>query len=251
IRLSADTRHRLDELTAALDRILDDTEARADLGRPRLPSDRVFTMSGFGTVVTGTLVDGSIGVGDDLELVPSGHRVRIRGLQQHNHQVDAASPGSRVAANLTGADRNEIRRGDVLARPDTLPATRRVDARVRVLADSPRPLRHGADLTLHTGTVEVGARAIVLGGDVIDAGSEGWVQLYLEAPTAAASGDRFILRLPSPSTSSRRNASPGGSGRPSTGTPSPSALAKSSARITPPIRCAPACRARSCEAVWE
>jgi len=126
--------------------------------------------------------------------------VRIRGLQQHNHQVDVASPGSRVAANLTGADRNEITRGDVLARPDTLPATRRVDARVRVLADSPRPLRHGAELTLHTGTVEVGSRAIVLEGDAIAAGSEGWVQLYLDAPIAAAAGDRFILRLPSPST---------------------------------------------------
>ena len=137
-------------------------------------------MSGFGTVVTGTLVDGSLSVGDELELVPGGRRVRIRGLQQHNRQVDVASPGSRVAANLTGADRNEIRRGDVLARPDTLPATRRVDARVRVLADSPRPLRHGAELTLHTGTVEVGSRAIVLEGDAIDAGSEGWVQLYLE-----------------------------------------------------------------------
>src|SRR5690242_18746111 len=83
---------------------LDDPEARADVGRPRLPIDRVFTMSGFGTVVTGTLVDGSIGVGDELELVPSGRRVRIRGLQQHNRQVDVASPGSRVAANLSGAD---------------------------------------------------------------------------------------------------------------------------------------------------
>jgi selenocysteine-specific elongation factor len=135
-----------------------------------------------------------------VELVPGGRRVRIRGLQQHSRPVEVASPGSRVAANITGAERNEIRRGDVLARPGTLPATRRVDVRVRVLADSPRPLRHGAELTLHTGTVEVGCRAIVLEGDAIDADSEGWVQLYLEAPIAAASGDRFILRLPSPST---------------------------------------------------
>ena len=200
IAVSAVTGQGLDDLKVALDRVLDDTEARTDVGRPRLPIDRVFTMSGFGTVVTGTLVDGSIGVGDELELVPSGRRVRIRGLQQYNRQVEVASPGSRVAANLSGADRNEISRGDVLARPDTLPVTRRVDARVRVLADSPRPLRHGADLTLHTGTVEVASRAIVLEGDAINAGSEGWVQLYLEAPIAAASGDRFILRLPSPST---------------------------------------------------
>ena len=97
--MSAVTGQGLDELKGGLDRVLDDTEARADLGRPRLPIDRVFTMSGFGTVVTGTLVDGSIGVGDDLELVPSGHRVRIRGLQQHNNQVEVASPGSRVASS--------------------------------------------------------------------------------------------------------------------------------------------------------
>src|SRR5439155_1349505 len=217
IGVSAVTGQGLDELKGGLDRVLDDTEARADLGRPRLPIDRVFTMSGFGTVVTGTLVDGSIGVGDDLELVPSGHRVRIRGLQQHNNQVEVASPGSRVAANLTGADRNEIRRGDVLARPDMLPATRRVDARVRVLADSPRPLRHGAELTMHTGTVEVGSRAIVLEGDAIAAGSEGWVQLYLEAPIAAAAGDRFILRLPSPSAAVGHAAR--GAAKPSGGRP--------------------------------
>ena len=200
IAVSAVTGEGLDDLKAALDRMLDDNAARADLGRPRLPIDRVFTMSGFGTVVTGTLVDGSISVGDELELVPGGRHVRIRGLQQHNRQVGVASPGSRVAANLTGAERNEMTRGDVLARSGTLATTRRVDARVRVVADSPRRLRHGAELTLHAGTAETGCRAIVLEGDAIDAGSEGWVQLYLEAPIAAASGDRFILRLPSPST---------------------------------------------------
>ncbi|HEV2216584.1 MAG TPA: selenocysteine-specific translation elongation factor [Candidatus Dormibacteraeota bacterium] len=200
VAVSAVTGSGLDELRTVLDRVLDDTEARADLGRPRLPIDRVFTMSGFGTVVTGTLVDGSISVGDELELVPGERRVRIRGLQQHNREVDVALPGSRVAANLTGAERNEIGRGDVLARPGTLPTTRRVDARVRVLVDAARPLRHGAELTLHTGTAETGCRVIVLDGDSIDAGSEGWVQLYLDAPIAAASGDRFILRVPSPST---------------------------------------------------
>src|SRR5207249_2322938 len=110
VPVSALTGAGLPELTAALDGLLEEAEPRRDSGRPRLPIDRVFTMSGFGTVVTGTLVDGSIGVADDLELVPSGRRVRIRGLQQHNRQVDVASPGSRVAANLTGADRGEIRR---------------------------------------------------------------------------------------------------------------------------------------------
>ncbi|HET7467771.1 MAG TPA: selenocysteine-specific translation elongation factor [Candidatus Dormibacteraeota bacterium] len=199
VPVSAPAGQGLDELQAELDRILDDAEARSDIGRPRLPIDRVFTLSGFGTVVTGTLVDGTVAAGDELELVPGGRRVRVRGLQQHNRSVEVASPGSRVAANITGAERSEIKRGDVLARPGTLPTTRRVDARVRVLADAPRPLRHGAELTLHTGTVEVGARAIVLEGDAIEAGKEGWVQLYLDTPIAAAAGDRFILRVPSPS----------------------------------------------------
>jgi selenocysteine-specific elongation factor len=200
VPVSAVTGQGLDELKAALDAALDESDARADLGRPRLPIDRVFTMSGFGTVVTGTLVDGSLHAGDELELVPGGRRVRVRGLQQHNRTVEVASPGGRVAANITGADRHEIKRGDVLAPPRTLTATRRVDARVRVLPDAPRALRHGAELTLHTGTVEMGCRAIVLEGDAIAVGSEGWVQLYLEAPIAALAGDRFILRLPSPST---------------------------------------------------
>ena len=200
VAVSAVSGAGLDDLKAALDATLDATEARADLARPRLPIDRVFTISGFGTVVTGTLVDGTISVGDYLEVVPGGRRVHVRGLQQHNRQVDAASPGSRVAANLTGADRHELQRGDVLARPDTLASTRRVDARVRVVGDAPRALRHGAELTLHTGTAEVACRAIVLERDAIEPGAQGWVQLYLQVPIAASAGDRFVLRLPSPST---------------------------------------------------
>ena len=199
VPVSAVERRGLDELTAALDAVLAEAEPRSDLGRPRLPIDRAFTMSGFGTVVTGTLVDGSLSVGQELEVVPGGRVVRIRGLQQHNRKVEVAPPGSRVAVNIAGAEKHEVERGDVLAPRGSLPATRRVDARVRVLAGAARPLRHGAELTLHTGAVEVGARAIVLEGDSIAAGAEGWVQLYLERPAAVAAGDRFVLRVPSPS----------------------------------------------------
>jgi selenocysteine-specific elongation factor len=156
-------------------------------------------MSGFGTVVTGTLVDGQLNVGDELEVIPQGRLVRVRGLQRHNSSVDNATPGSRVAANIIGVEKDEVARGDVLARPNTLPSTRRIDARVRVLASAPRPLRHGADLLLHTGTAEVGCRVIVLSGDAIEPGAEGWVQLYLERAIAAAAEDRFVLRVPSPS----------------------------------------------------
>jgi selenocysteine-specific elongation factor len=189
----------LEELKARLDRLLDATAAREDVGRPRLPVDRVFTISGFGTVVTGTLVDGSLKVGEELELQPSGRRVRLRGLEQHNRKVEVAESGSRAAANLGGVEKAEVKRGVVLARPGTMAATNRIDASVRVLADAPRALRHGAALLLHSGTAEVSCRAIVLGGDEIAPGERGWVQLYLQQPLAAAGGDRFVLRQPSPS----------------------------------------------------
>ena len=186
------------DLVAALDAIFDAAPSRPDLDRPRLPIDRVFTMSGFGTVVTGTLVDGSLTLGEELEVVPGGRMARVRGLQQHNRKVDTASPGSRVAANLTGVEKDQLARGDVLARPNTLHATRRVDATVRVLASTQQSLRHGAQLLLHTGTAEVGCRVMMLEADEIKAGGQGWVQLYLARPIAAAGQDRFILRVPSP-----------------------------------------------------
>lgn len=198
VPVSALTGAGLDDLKGELDRLLDQVEPRADLGRPRLPVDRVFTMSGFGTVVTGTLVDGVLRVGDSLEIVPRGSTARIRGLQQHNHKVAEATPGSRVAVNLIGVEKDEVDRGDVLALPGTLGAGRRIDARVRVLSAASTPLRHGSDMRLHTGTAEVQARVIVIDGDAIEPGHDGWVQLYLDRAIAAAAGDRFVLRIPSP-----------------------------------------------------
>jgi selenocysteine-specific elongation factor len=198
VPVSALTGQGLDQLRSSLDGLLASTAPRTDVHRPRLPIDRVFTIGGFGTVVTGTLVDGSLKVGEELEALPGGRRVRIRGLQQHNQKVDLAVPGSRVAANLAGIEKEELRRGHVLIRPGTLSATRRIDAEVSVLADAARPLRHGASLMLHSGTAEVAARAILLESDQIEPGGAGWVQLYLEEPIAGAAGDRFVLRLPSP-----------------------------------------------------
>jgi selenocysteine-specific elongation factor len=198
VPVSALTGQGLDALREKLDRLLDAGTDRPDLQRPRLPIDRVFTMAGFGTVVTGTLVDGSLKVGEELEALPGGRRVRIRGLQQHNRKVDVATPGSRVAANLVGVEKEDLRRGHVLVRPGMMTDSRRIDAEVAVLAGAVRPLRHGASLMLHSGTAEVAARAIVLDSDQIEPGGRGWVQLYLEEPIAAAAGDRFVLRLPSP-----------------------------------------------------
>ena len=197
--VSAVTGQGLEDLKLRLDAVLAATRAREDRKRPRLPIDRVFTISGFGTVVTGTLVDGSLKVGEEVELRPSDRRVRIRGLEQHNRRVEVAEPGSRVAANLVGVEKEDLHRGEVLARVGTMTATRRTDASVRVLRDSPRPLRHGAQVLLHTGTAEVSARAIVLAADEIGPGESGWIQLYMSRAVAVAAGDRFVLRLPTPS----------------------------------------------------
>jgi len=198
IAVSAVTGEGVEQLVRAIDSLLDGAQPRADVGRPRLPIDRVFTMSGFGTVVTGTLVDGTLRAGDAMELMPSGAAVRVRGLQRHNEKVDTVGPGSRVAANLAGVEKADVARGEVLAAPGTLHASHRVDARGRVVASSPQPVRHGSELLLHTGTADASCRVIVLDGDEIAPGAEGWAQLYLERPVAVAAGDRFVLRVPSP-----------------------------------------------------
>src|SRR5437868_4016728 len=200
VAVSSVTGEGLPELLAALDSLLERAEPRPEAGRPRLPIDRVFLMSGFGTVVTGTLVDGSIHVGDAMEVMPGGRHVRVRGLQRHNERADAVRPGNRVAANLAGVEKSEISRGDVLAAEGSVRTTRRVDAKLRVLASAPQAVRHGSHVLVHTGTADVAGRVIVLDGHEVGPGQEGWVQLYLERSIAAADHDRFVLRVPSPPT---------------------------------------------------
>jgi len=189
----------LDDLRAALDKELAATAPRPDLGRPRLPVDRSFAMSGFGTVVTGTLIGGALRQGAELAILPAGRRVRIRGLQQHNQPVDEARPGSRTAVNLSGLDHSEVRRGDVLALPGTVSASRRLDARLTVLSGAP-PLRHHQQLLMYHETAEVMIEVALLEGDELREGESGWVQLFATQPVAALDGDRFILRVPSPAS---------------------------------------------------
>ncbi len=199
VEVSAPARRGLDELVAGLDRALGAAPARRDTGRPRLPIDRAFTMPGFGTVVTGTLVDGSLAVGDEVEVQPGGLRGRIRGLQTHRRALDVASPGSRVAANLTGVERAALSRGMVLARPGTLAATGAVALRLDVLGAAGAPLAHGDEVMVHAGTAETVAHVVVLDGDEIAPGASGWAELRLAAPIAAVAGDRVVVRRPSPS----------------------------------------------------
>src|SRR2546425_9354287 len=197
VAVSSSTGAGLDELRTALDAELAKTAARPDVGRPRLPVDRSFAMAGFGTVVTGTLVGGALQQGSELALLPTGRRVRIRGLQQHNRPVEEARPGSRTAVNLSGLDHSEVRRGDVLALPGTLPASRRLDARLVVLPGV-QPLRHHQQLQMYHETSEVMIELNLLERDELRGGEAGWVQLFASQPVVALDGDRFILRVPSP-----------------------------------------------------
>ena len=198
VRVSARTGDGLDLLKTTLAGLLEGTPSRADLGRPRLPVDRVFTMAGFGTVVTGTLADGTLRVGDEIEILPSGQRGRVRGLQTHRQKEDQASPGSRTAVNISGLDVSQIQRGEVLTRPHQYQASQRLDVRFRLLRDVTSPFKHGTEIKVFIGTAEVVARAKVLGAEQILPGGEGFLQLELRGPVVAVRGDRYIVRRPSP-----------------------------------------------------
>jgi len=199
VRVSARTGEGLDTLVQELDRFLSTIEPRRDLGRPRLPVDRVFTIAGFGTVVTGTLMDGSLHLGQEVEILPQGLKARIRGLQTHKRKIETAVPGSRVAINLSGVSKDQLKRGDVVASPGWLKPTTLVDVQVRYLADAPRPLRHNQEVDFFCGAAEVPARVRLLGRDTLPPGETGWAQLRLQEPVALVRGDRYIIRLLSPS----------------------------------------------------
>ncbi|TMC75510.1 MAG: selenocysteine-specific translation elongation factor [Chloroflexi bacterium] len=198
IEVSATAKTGLTELVAALDAVLRTAPARRDLGRPRLAIDRAFTLTGFGTVVTGTLVDGVFAAGDEIEILPTGQRARVRGIQTHKRALELASPGSRVALNLSGVEKGELARGMVVVRPGTLASGSVVSARVEMLASASGALAHDESVKVHAGTAEVMARASLLEGPTLDAGGSGWVQLRLAEPLAVAVGDRFVIRRPSP-----------------------------------------------------
>lgn len=198
IPVSAKTRRGLDQLTRALERVLARVAEKSDRARPRLPIDRVFTISGFGTVVTGTLSDGQFRVGDEVEIAPRGLRTRIRGLQSHKEKIDTAQPGGRVAINLAGVATDEVARGDVVIHAGTYAPTTMIDAWVEWLESAPKPLAHSQELELFIFASQGLARVRLLETNMLAPGESGWVQLLLQQPILAAKGDRFILRYPSP-----------------------------------------------------
>ena len=197
--VSAVTGRGLGTLVEKLDGLLERVPAKRDLGKPRLPVDRVFVMPGFGTVVTGTLVDGGLEVGQEVEISPSGQKARIRGLQTHKQKLESSPPGGRVAVNLGGVSADELRRGDVLSLPGALESSRLIDARLRLLERAPRPLKHNVEVEFFSGPAQIMARVRLLSDEAIQPGEEGWVQFRLAEPLALLRGDRFVIRLPSPS----------------------------------------------------
>lgn len=199
VAVSARTGRGIDILLRTLDDVLNQVTPRSNIqGAARLSIDRAFAISGFGTVVTGTLADGTLRVGDEVEILPSGMRARVRGLQTHQRKVEAAYPGSRVAVNLAGVAHHEITRGDALVLPGALQATQVIDARLRVIGAAPRPLAQNDRLDLFVGAAETPCRVTLLDRDELAPGETGWVQIRLDHPIVAARGDRYIVRQPSP-----------------------------------------------------
>jgi selenocysteine-specific elongation factor len=198
VRVSAHTGAGLPLLIDRLTGLLDTLPPNLDYNHPRLAIDRVFTVGGFGTVITGTLLGGTLRVGDEIEIQPSGLRSRIRGLQSYKQPVEIAQPGSRVAVNLTGVEKAAVRRGQVLAYPRQMQPTTLVDVYFRHLAEASRPLKHNTEIKLFVGAAETTAYVRLLNDEQLPPGQTGWLQLRLEKPLALANGDRFIIRYPSP-----------------------------------------------------
>ncbi len=198
VRVSGTTGKGVADLIAEIDRLADTTQQRSSEGPFRLPIDRVFTMTGFGTIVTGTLVSGTLRVGDVVTVLPQGLQSRVRGLQVHGKKQELVEAGSRTAVNLVGVEVAELERGNVLVPPGYLQASTILDASVTVLPDSPKPLSNRTRVRLHIGTTESIGRAMILGSEEIVQGSKGIVQLRLEEPVVAARGDRFVIRFYSP-----------------------------------------------------
>ena len=196
VRTSATTGAGLDGLVATLDAALDATPEKRDLGRPRLPIDRAFTIRGFGAVVTGTLLDGSLEVGQEIEVQPSGLRGRIRGLQRHGGKVERLAPGSRAAVNVSGIRTEQLRRGMVLAARDVLTPAHALDVRLKATDLLTHPLAHDAGVTFLSATAESEARVRFLDRDELAPGETGWAQLVLETPVAVLARDSCVVRTP-------------------------------------------------------
>ncbi|KFO66663.1 hypothetical protein ER57_16080 [Smithella sp. SCADC] len=200
VPVSAIKQEGLTDLIKAIDTTVSKINEKTDDGIFRLPVDRVFTMKGFGTVVTGTLVSDHIKTGEEVEILPGDIAARIRGIQVHNQSVEDAWAGQRTAINLQGVEKSIIGRGNVLVRPKTVWPSQRLDVFVEFLASNSKSLKNKALVRLHTGTSEIIARITLLDKDELAPGQKAFAQLVLANKDVIVSGDRFVLRSYSPIT---------------------------------------------------
>jgi selenocysteine-specific elongation factor len=198
VPVSAKTGQGIDDLRRVLQTLVARVSPKQLEGKFRLPVDRVFTIRGFGTVVTGTLFSGTIRIEDRVEIYPKGIDAKVRGVQVHNASVSEAVAGQRTAINLQGIDKVELERGDVLGHPGEFAPTFMLDAVLQHLSDAPRPLRHRARVRLHLGTSEIMGRVVLLDREELAPGEAAYVQFRLEEPAIALPRDRFVIRSYSP-----------------------------------------------------
>jgi selenocysteine-specific elongation factor len=198
LRVSNPTGKGVEEVRDAILRLAQDVEPRDPEGIFRLPIDRVFAMTGFGTVITGTLVSGRVEVGSEVEILPKGARATLRGIQVHNQAVSEAVAGQRTALNLREIPKGDLERGFVITEPGLLESTRLIDARLKLLESAPRALRNRMRLRFHVGTSEIMARIHLIDQEALEPGGSTLVQFILEKETVALRGDKYIVRSYSP-----------------------------------------------------
>lgn len=199
IRVSSKTGQGIDHLRETLKKLARSVTERPVHGLLRLPVDRVFTIKGHGTVVTGTLISGTLSTGDEVEILPSGLKTTVRSLESHNKSEEKAYPGERVAVNLRGLEPGQVQRGEVLTHPGQFKPSYIVDVKLKALARSPIPLNNRRKVRLHHYTSDVEARVVLPDMDVLEPGKDVIAQLRAAAPIVPANGDRFVIRALSPS----------------------------------------------------
>jgi len=198
LKVSAVTGQGIRDLLEKIDQLAGQTVSRVSSGPPRLPVDRVFTITGFGTVVTGTLVAGVLRVGDSVEIQPQGLVSRVRSLQVHGEKVEVAEAGQRVAVNLAGLELEQVERGSVVAGVKTLTPSNRVDIHLLLLDSAARPLKNRTRVRFYLGTSETLGRVVLLDREEMEPGTLAYAQVELEEQLVAAKGDHFVIRSYSP-----------------------------------------------------
>jgi len=198
VPVSARTGAGITELKDEIAREAEGIRPRGETSTFRLPVDRSFTIKGFGTVVTGTIFGGRVSPGEQVVILPAGVSARVKGIETHNRKAETAVTAQRAALNLSGVEKAEIRRGDVLVHPDTLAASRLLDVSLKILAGEGRGLKNWSEVRFHAGTAEVIGKVRLLGREKIAPGEEGFAQILLKEPVVTVARDRFVVRQASP-----------------------------------------------------